>query len=151
MEINGLPLHPLAVHAAVVLGPVGAMAALAYAVLPRLRDRLRLPMLGLALVATGTVVLAYFSGDDFLATRPELAQNPQVAVHQERAELLLWLTLGFGACATVAGLLHTRTGVVRTVLPIVLAALSLAVLVQVVLTGEAGARAVWGAPAADLF
>ena len=32
MEINGLPLHPLVVHAAVVFGPLAALAALAYAV-----------------------------------------------------------------------------------------------------------------------
>ena len=35
MEINGLPLHPLAVHAAVVFGPLAALLALAYAVLLR--------------------------------------------------------------------------------------------------------------------
>ena len=53
MEIGGLPLHPLVIHAAVVFGPLGALSALGYAVLARWRDRLRWPMLVLALLATG--------------------------------------------------------------------------------------------------
>ena len=47
MEINGLPLHPLVVHAAVIFGPLAAVAALAFLV-PRWRDRLRWPMVVLA-------------------------------------------------------------------------------------------------------
>ena len=54
MEINGLPLHPLVVHAAVVFGPLAALAALAYVVLPAWRDRLRWPMVVLALMGSTT-------------------------------------------------------------------------------------------------
>lgn len=143
MEIDGLPLHPLVVHAAVIFGPIGALAALAYAVLPRWRDRLRLPMVALALLATGSVVAAYLTGRDFLASRPELGQDPLVDTHEARAQLLLWLTLGFGLVALAAGWLHARTGPGRVVSRVVLGLAAAAVLVQVVLTGEAGARAVW--------
>ena len=55
MEINGLPLHPLVVHAAVIFGPIAALTALAFLV-PRWRLRLRWPMVGLALVATASIV-----------------------------------------------------------------------------------------------
>lgn len=143
MEINGLPLHPLVVHAAVVFGPIGALAALVYATVPRWRDRLRLPMLALAMLATGSVVAAYLTGDSFLESRPELGREPMVGTHEERAELLLWLTLGFGVVALVAGWWHARPGVLRTVAQAVLAVAAVAVLVQVVLTGDSGARAVW--------
>jgi hypothetical protein len=34
MEIAGLPLHPLVVHGAVVLSPLAALVALAYAGVP---------------------------------------------------------------------------------------------------------------------
>jgi len=112
MEISGLPLHPLVVHAAVVFGPIGALTALAYAGLPRWRGRLRMPMLALALLATGSVVAAYLTGSNFLESRPELGQKAMVETHEARAELLLGLSAA-------------------------------AVLVQVVLTGDAGARAVW--------
>lgn len=143
MEINGLPLHPLVVHAAVVLGPVAALAALLYVAVPRWRDRVRLPMVALAVVGSGAILAAYFSGDNFLESRPALAQNPLVGTHEERAELLLWLTPVFGVTAVAAHLLHPRPGAARTVARVLLALAAVAVLVQVVLVGDAGARAVW--------
>lgn len=143
MEISGLPLHPLVVHAAVVFGPVGALTALGYAALPRWRDRLRWPMLALALAATGSIVAAFLTGDTFLESQPGLEQEPGVELHHDRAELLLWFTLGFGAIALVTAWLHTRTGALRVLLRLVLGLAAAAVLVQVVLTGDAGARAVW--------
>lgn len=143
MEINGLPLHPLVVHAAVIFGPIGALTALTYAVLPRWQDRLRLPMVALALLATASVVAAYLTGGNFLESRPELQREPLVETHEERAQLLLWLTLGFGVVALATGWLHARIGPVRIALRVMLGLAAAAVLVQVVLTGDAGARAVW--------
>jgi hypothetical protein len=43
----------------------------------------------------------------------------------------------------VSGWLHARDGAVRVVLRVVLAVAALALLVQVVRTGDAGSRAVW--------
>ena len=37
MELNGVPLHPLVVHAVVVLGPLAAFAGLAYAIVSKWR------------------------------------------------------------------------------------------------------------------
>ena len=144
MEINGLPLHPLVVHAAVVFGPLGAVAALVYVLVPSWRDRMRWPMVGLALVATGAIVVAFLTGNNFLNSRPELQQLAQVQTHKSRATTLLWVTLGFAVVAVVAGTLHERTGAVRLVLRLVLGLAALAVLIGVLLTGDAGARAVWG-------
>jgi uncharacterized membrane protein len=143
MEINGLPLHPLVVHAAVVFGPLAALAALAYLV-PSWRDRVRWPMVALALVATASIVVAYLSGSSFLDSKPELRTSPQVQTHEDRARLLLWVTLAFGVVAVVTGLLHSRTGALRIVLNLLLGVGAIAVLVLVILTGDAGARAVWG-------
>lgn len=143
MEINGLPLHPLVVHAAVVFGPLAAVAALA-SLVPRWRDRMRWPMLVLALVATGALVVAYFSGGDFLDSKPELEASPQVQTHEELGEQLLWVSLAFGLVAIVAGWLHSRTGALRVVIDVLLAVTAVALLVWVFRTGEAGARAVWG-------
>ena len=144
MEINGLPLHPLVVHAAVVFGPLGALGALFYVVFPSWRDRVRWPMLALALLATGAIVVAYFTGNNFLNSRPELKQLPAVDTHKARATKLFWVTLGFGVVALAAGWLHHRPGPVRLVLNVLLGVGALAVLVLVTLTGDAGARAVWG-------
>jgi uncharacterized membrane protein len=145
MEINGLPLHPLVVHAAVVFGPLAAVAALAYVVLPAWRDRLRWPMLGLALIATGAITAAYFTGVDFLGSRPEFGELEPVREHRAQGVRLFWVTLGFGVIAIAAGLLHARTGAVRLALNLLLGLASLAVLALVFLTGDSGARAVWGA------
>jgi hypothetical protein len=144
MEINGLPLHPLVVHAAVVMGPLAAIAALLHVAVPRWRVRLRWPMVVLALAATAAIVVAYFSGGSFLDSKPELESSPLVETHEQRGEQLLWVTLAFGVVALVAGWLSTRTGALRIVLDVLLGVAALVLLVLVVRTGESGARAVWG-------
>jgi magnesium-transporting ATPase (P-type) len=143
MEINGLPLHPLVVHAAVIFGPIAALVALAYLV-PRWRLKLRWPMVGLAVIATLSIVAAYLTGNNFLEHKPELRTSPQVQTHQDRARQLLWVTIAFGVIALASGWFATRTGALRIVLDVLLGAAAIATLVLVFLTGEAGARAVWG-------
>jgi hypothetical protein len=148
MEINGIPLHPLAVHAAVVLGPAAALAALLYLV-PAWRDRLRWPMLVLAVTACAAIWVAYLSGQDFLDSgrfdglAGELAER--IEEHEELAETLRLVVTGFTVVAVVTGLLHRRGGAARIVLSVLLAASAVALAVWTFLVGEAGARAVWGA------
>ena len=144
MEINGLPLHPLVVHAAVVFGPLAALTAILYVALPGRRAQLRWPMLVLAVVATGAIVLAYFSGQNFLEHKPELESSPAVQTHEDRGVQLFWVTLAFGVVALVAGWLTTRTGALRVVLDGLLAVGAVAVLILVIRSGDSGARAVWG-------
>jgi uncharacterized membrane protein len=144
MEINGLPLHPLVVHAAVVFGPLAALLAIAYVALPARRTQLRWPMLVLALIATGAILLAYFSGQDLLSHRPELKASPAVQTHQERGRQLLWVTIAFGVVALVAAWLSARTGALRVVLDALLVLGAVAVLLLVIRSGDSGARAVWG-------
>ena len=145
MEINGLPLHPLVVHAAVVFGPLAALTALAYVVLPAWRDRLRLPMVVLALMGTGAITAAYLTGLNFFNSRPpELQQLVILQTHRTRAIRLFWVTLGFGVLAVLAAWLHTRTGAVRMVLNVLLGLAAVAVIVLAVMAGDAGSRAVWG-------
>ena len=144
MEINGLPLHPLVIHAAVVFGPLAALAALVYAVVPSWRDRMRIPMVALALIAGGAVAAAYITGTNFLDSKPELKQLEQVQTHQDRAWIALWVTLAFAVVALAAGFLHERRGALRVGVQCLLIVAALGTLVSVVLTGDAGARAVWG-------
>jgi hypothetical protein len=145
MEINGLPLHPLVVHAAVVFGPLAALTALAYVVLPAWRDRLRWPMVVLALMGTGAITAAYFTGMNFFNSRPpELQQLEILQTHRTRAIRLFWVTLGFGVLAVLAAWLHTRTGAVRIVLNVLLGLAAVAVIALAVLAGDSGSRAVWG-------
>ncbi len=143
MEINGVPLHPLVVHAAVVFAPLASLVALGYALVGRWRDRLRWPMVALAVVTALSVGAAYLSGDSFLEAQPELRAKALVKTHEERAGLLLWTSLAFGVVAIATGWFHARSGGVQLALRGLLVLGALGVLVTVVLTGDAGARAVW--------
>ena len=144
MARNGLPLHPLVVRATVVFTPLAALTALAYALLPSWRERLRLPMAVLVGVALVTVVAAYLSGNDFRDSNKFFQDNKQIDEHQDDARLLLFTTIPFAVVGFAAAWLHTRPGAIRVALNALLAVGALAVLVLVFLTGEAGARAVWG-------
>ena len=139
-----MPLHPLVVHGAVVLGPLAALLALAY-VVPRARQWARWPMVVTGVVAAGFVLAAYLSGGDLLDANPSLRQPPAIATHEDRAVYALTATLVLAVLAVLAGLLHRRPGAVPVVVRVLLALTAVATLVAVIATGDAGSRAVWGA------
>jgi MFS family permease len=153
MELNGVPLHPLVVHAVVVLGPLAALTGLVYAAVPSWRWLLRWPLVVLAVVVAVTALVAVAAGEDLLASRPELA--PIVVDHQQDGELLrnvalgyvvvaglaAWALGGVSALASGKGARETRLGIPVAVL---LAVGAVALLVTVYLAGDSGATAVWG-------
>jgi len=153
MELNGVPLHPLVVHAVVVLGPLAAVTGLVYAAVPKWRWLLRWPLVVLAVVAAGASVLATQSGETLLESRPELA--PIVEEHEESGELMrnaalgyvvvsalaAWALGGVSALASGRGARETRFGIPVAVL---LAVGAVALLVTAYLAGDSGAKAVWG-------
>jgi MFS family permease len=153
MEPNGVPIHPLVVHAVVVLGPLAALAGLVYAFVPGWRWLLRWPVVVLALVTAVTAFIAVQSGEALLDLRPEL--EPLVEEHEERGELLRNVALGYAlvsllaawalggtsALASGKGARQTRLGVPVTVL---LAVGAVALGVCLFLAGDSGSRAVWG-------
>ncbi len=156
MEVNGLPLHPLIVHVVVVFAPLTALGALAYALVPRWRWWVRWPFVACAVIAAGSAVLAVQSGHALLNARPYLRPLVQTHMHRGRLlELLLlaflvptalgaWLLGGPSALASGGGARETRTGLVSIGLQVLLVVGAVAVLVMVVLTGDSGARAIWG-------
>jgi hypothetical protein len=148
MSIAGLPLHPLVVHAAVVFGPLSALAAIAYVVLPKYRDVLRWPTLVLVLIATGSIWAAYLTGVNFFAS--DHFKNfsgeilDRINKHQSYARTLRWITTAFALATGAAVWQHNRPGTLRTALGVLVVISAVATLVWVGLTGDAGARAVWG-------
>lgn len=144
MEINGLPLHALVVHAAVVLGPFAALAGLLYAAVPRWRDWLRWPLVGLAAVALVSIWVAYLSGEQVEEANTYGGPlGPLLEEHEERAEVLRLSMTAFAAASFAAAWWHTRTGLLRTVLRLLVGATAILTLVYVVLTGDAGAQIAW--------
>jgi hypothetical protein len=154
MELNGVPLHPLIVHAVVVFVPLGALSAILFAVMPRWRWLLRWPTLLLALSAVVTTRLAVLSGNDLKDDR-EL----DFARLDRHIDWANWLERSVWVFAVVAVLafwvlpyvvpLRDRADRVSpaaslTALATILLPISAAVvLVLAVITGDAGAQAVW--------
>ena len=156
MEINGLPAHPLIVHLAVVLIPLAAMLAVVYASVPRWRWATRWPMAGASVAAMGAAILAYFSGRNFLEQRPEL--ESVIQPHEERAEILFWLTIVFVLVVVLSALalggpspLRSGRGARGKHAPLIewtmvsmLIVFSIALVAMTFQTGDKGARLVWG-------
>ncbi len=148
-KITCLPLHILVIHAAVVLGPLATLSALAYVGVPRYRDLLRWPTIALAVIAVGAVWAAYLTGQNFFAS-DRFANfsgeaRESIETHEDYAKTLRWIASAFGIITLAAAYyFHDRRGTARTVLGVLVAVSALATLVWVALTGDAGSRAVWG-------
>ena len=144
MEINGLPLHALVVHAAVVFAPLAALAGLGYALVPRWRRALHWPVVGFVLVALVSVWVAYLSGENLVENRPYGGPlGALVETHEERAEVLRLAITGYAAVAVASLFVRVQTGAARRVLDVLVGLLALVVAVYAVLTGDAGAQIAW--------
>jgi hypothetical protein len=158
MEFDGLPLHPLIIHVVVVFAPLAGIGGILYAAVPRWRWWLRWPLVACALVAAVAGILAVRSGEDLEAQR-HLQTLPELATHSARGRFLRWVLLAFlvptalsawllGGPTPVAsgkGGQETRGGaLVGMGLAAVLLVGSLVVLYCVFITGDSGARSVWG-------
>lgn len=145
--IFGLPMHPLIVHATVVLVPTAALVVAVAAVYPRFRSWIGpVPALA-ALLACALVPLSTGSGEQL---EERVVEGSLVEEHAELGETLLWLVLPLAAVAVVGYWLHRRSvagqGAGRAVLATVAAAsvlLAGATLVDVALIGHSGAKASW--------
>lgn len=150
-EIAGLPAHPLLVHAAVVLAPALALAAIGYTVLPAVRAHAERPLVVLAVAAPLSVAIARESGASLrhwlmLADTVAPDRLDQIDAHAASARTLLLLTLALGAACFGRILLQRRPqSLLPPVIPtVVTCALGAAVLWSVVETGHTGTSMVWG-------
>lgn len=149
--INGLPVHPLVVHAVVVLLPLATLGTIAIAVRPAWRRPYGLLVVGCTAVATALLPVATSSGEAL----EEHVGNP--GEHAELGDQLIWFAIPMLLLAAALWWLDRRSlatgaagsartasaGLVRTVA--VLAVLAgLATSVQVYRVGDTGARAAWG-------
>ena len=154
MEVNGLPLHPLVVHAVVVFVPLGALSAILFAVVPRWRWLLRWPTLVLAVGAVVVTRVAVLSGTNLKSARH--FSGPLVDRHVMWGHRLEYAVWGFAVVAVVAcwvlpyavplvgredreSPMASLTTVVTVLLPLAAAV----VLAFAMITGDAGAQTVW--------
>jgi hypothetical protein len=141
--IFGLPMHPLIVHATVVLVPAAALLVAVAAVYPRFRAWVGpVPPLA-ALVSCVLVPLSTGSGEQL---EQRVADSSLVQKHADLAGTLIWYVIPLAVFAVVGYWLGRRgtaaKGLVLTV-AVVSVALAGATLVDVGLIGHSGAKASW--------
>ncbi|MDQ0613488.1 putative membrane protein [Microbacterium sp. W4I4] len=146
LEIAGLPLHPLLVHATVVLTPLTAIALAVAALWPSARRRLGLALPIAALVVAVLAPLTVIAGESLADT---VGRVPDIARHEALGLMLLpWAIALLPASVLVWWVGRPTESPRPRWAKIVIAAVAVVVavvtLVLVVLVGDAGARAVWG-------
>ncbi len=154
LEVLGLPTHILLLHAVVVLAPLAGLGGILYAVRPRWRRALELPVAVLAVVAAGCTVLTASAGE---ALEHALPGSRLIHEHAEQGDLLevaaavlagavvvLAALTGPWLAARLPALGRLRGSRPLTVSVQVLTVLAGAFLIyQTVVTGHTGAAAAW--------
>lgn len=142
-EVVGLPLHPLIIHAVVVLVPLAAIGLIVMTTSGSRSKRYSPAVLfvsGLGALAAFTAVL---SGQGFSKTLGLSKEQ-----HFEYGEYLQWVALALFVVTVVLALLDRQSGGHRsrigTIIVIVGIIVALAAMTLTVLTGHTGAELVWG-------
>ena len=148
--INGLPVHPLVVHAVVVLLPLATLGTIALVVRPAWRRPHGPLLLAIAAVATVLIPVATSSGE---ALEKHVGDPGD---HAELGDQLIWFALPMLVLLAALVWLDRRTpastdtasrppqtGALKVVAVLALVA-ALATSVQVYRVGDSGARAAWG-------
>lgn len=147
-EFNNLPLHALAIHAAVVVGPLTALLAVLFAI-PRTRAWARLPLALVSVGAVGAIYVAKESGEKLqpFETGPDISSTPIVSRHAEAADLLWWGVIAFAVVAVVAYLVSGSAerfrGALALAVCVVVVVGSALVAIQTYRVGDLGAEATW--------
>ncbi|MDX3662686.1 hypothetical protein PV646_35755 [Streptomyces sp. ID05-26A] len=158
LTIDGIPIHPLLVHAVVVLLPLAALGSVAIALVPGWRRKYAWPVLGVTLAGVAAVPVAKQAGEDLQAALASNGvQNPAIQTHADLGTMLLPIALGFGVAVIallVAGRLADRERqaeapttktwrVISVVVSVLVVLLAIGTTVQTVRAGHSGSGAVW--------
>ena len=145
--INGIPLHPLVVHAVVVLLPLATLGTIAIALRPRWRRPYGPLVVAAALVATVLCPVATSSGE---ALEKRVGDPGK---HAALGDQLIWFAVPLLVLSAAMVFLEWRrtraqdTSSPRTLVNVVVVLAVVAALasaVQVYRVGDSGARAAWG-------
>lgn len=163
----GLPMHPLVVHAFVVLAPLTAAAVAVYAVVPRLRHALRWPVLVASLVVGAIAIVTRQSGEalrdrlhPLLESSGPVPGAESVWVHTQLAGVaaiitgmwalgvivIVWFLVKPLPRPTHADTRPRHRWTVREAIGVALLGVSaIVVIVWAIIAGHTGATATWGA------
>jgi uncharacterized membrane protein len=150
-QINGLPVHALVLHFAVVFVPLLALGAIVYAVIPGWRPRIGWAVLALAVVAPITCYVTKESGQRLY--QRVVAQGMKgkaletLNKHMNFGQDTFWWVLALGVVSLIMVVLTRRAGS----LPMIASAAGSVVMVVLAViagyyvyrTGDSGATVVW--------
>jgi len=147
--LQGLPVHPLVVHAVVVLLPLVALGTVAVTTVPRWR-RLLVWWVGADAVALVLSFVAKESGETLQRRLSQAAGHPIAHDHAEQGDLIPVIAFALLATAAVAYWLVGRLpvgdptpGSRRAVAVVLVAVAALGTVGWTVAVGHTGAVAVW--------
>lgn len=154
--VNGLPIHPLLVHFVVIVVPLAALCAVLSVLWPAARRRLGIVTPLVALAALIAVPITAEAGE---ALEEQIAETSLSEAHTEiGGDLLPWAIALFALAALQWAWFRFFTGdgrwagrvtsatvsrVISIVLIVAVVAVGIGSVVEIVLIGESGARAVW--------
>lgn len=149
MEIMGLPLHPLVVHAVVILVPLAALGGIAISAWGAARKRYGWLTVAFAAAAAGSTFVAQKAGEAFYATfaRPTEAMERHMTLGSQLLPWVIVLFLGTVGVMLAQRLIDRQDSRGRLMLIIggvVTVAMAVVSFVQVIRIGHSGATAVWG-------
>ena len=148
MELFGIPVHPLVVHAAVVVVPLVALGTLIVAFWEKARRRFGWLLTVFSVGAVGSTILAAVSGQELFES---LGEDPSSTLkgHMSWGKVAFWPALAM-AVALVAMMLTTRgrdpeqrPPRLYWVMAVIAASAAVASLVLIMMVGHSGATAVW--------
>ena len=147
-SVGGVPIHPLVVHAVVVLIPLTALGVVVLSVVPKWRPRYG------ALVATAGVIsgalapVAKLSGENLKAT---VGETDAVTRHADLGTTVLYGAVPLAVIAVVLWWLGRRAEhgqpaprSVSLLVGVIGVVIAMAATVQIILIGHSGSEAVWG-------
>ncbi|MFI5493057.1 DUF2231 domain-containing protein [Actinoplanes sp. NPDC051859] len=153
-QINGLPVHALVIHAAVVFVPLLAVAAVVYAFVPRWRAKVGWATILLAVAAPVTAFVAKQSGaelhDRLVANGMSGPPLTKIEEHAGFGTMTFYFSLALAVATLILVFLTLRPAerslprVADLLLGVVMLALAAVSGYYVFKTGDTGAQAVWG-------
>jgi hypothetical protein len=154
--IGGIPAHPLLIHAAVIFIPLLIVAAIVYAIWPRVRGKIWWAVVALAIIGPFCALFARLSGQNL---RQHLINTgvgqgallTKINQHMSYGTNTLWWTIALGVVTlVVVGYLWravpaggTESLAVRAAGVVVTVALGAVTGYYVFKTGDTGAHIVW--------
>jgi uncharacterized membrane protein len=152
-QINGLPVHALVLHAAVIFVPLLALGAIVYALVPRWRPKIGWAVAALAVIAPLATLVAKLSGeklyDRLVAQGLKGKPLELLDEHMGFGDRTFWFSLALGVVSLVLVVLTWRRPdalprVADLGLGVVMIVLAVISGYYVYRTGDSGATAVWG-------